>query len=143
MTNTTMGTMPKNLELARELTAHLLTEMHHLYRENEHIEKLLNAGDEYELILLPGESMEDIVDNLKMVQTLAREPVPMPTAGRDRERHQYAATHQRNDIGLIATVALALLDPNAAGRCHAEATGDSPQRMEQLSATFTFELEGK
>ena len=143
MTNTTMGTMPKNLELARELTAHLISAMHHLYRENEHIEKLLDAGDEYELILLPGESLDDIVNNLKMVVTLASEPVPMPTTGRDRERHHYQATHQRDDIRLFAQVALALLDPNAAGRCHAEATGDSPQRMEQLSATFTFELEAK
>lgn len=110
MTNTTMGTMPKNLELARELTAHLLTEMHHLYRANEHIERLLDAGDEYELILLPGESLEDIVDNLKMVQTLASEPVPKPTTGVDRESRHYEATHQRDQIRLFAQVALALLE---------------------------------
>ena len=115
MTHTTMGTMPKNLELARELTAHLISEMHTLHGENQHIERLLDAGDEYELILLPGESLEDIVDNLKTVERLASEPVPMPTAGRDRERHHYQATHQRDDIRLFATVALALLDPNATG----------------------------
>ena len=115
MTHTTMGTIPKNIELARELTAHLLTEMHHVYRENKHLETLLSAGDEYELILLPGESLEDIVNNLKVIQTLASEPVPVPTAGRDRERHQYAAAHQRDDIRLFAQVALALLEVNNRG----------------------------
>ena len=143
MTHTTMGTMPKNLELAHDLTAHLISEMHHVYRENAHIERLLDDGDEYELNPLPGESLEDIVNNLKMVQTLASEPVPMPTTGVDRENRHYEATQQRDDIRLFAQVALALLDPNAAERCHAEAMGDSPLRMEQLTATFTFELEAK
>ena len=49
---TTMGAMPKNIELARDLTAHLISEMCPLHRENEPIERLLDAGDEYELILL-------------------------------------------------------------------------------------------
>jgi hypothetical protein len=141
MTNTTMGTMPKNLELARELTAHLLTEMHHLYRANEHIERLLDAGDEYELILLPGESLEDIVDNLKMVQTLASEPVPMPTAGRDRERHHYRATHQRDDIRLFARVALALLDPNATGDARSD-IDETPDVLHVSESTPTvYQLE--
>ena len=141
MTNTTMGTMPKNLELARELTAHLLTEMHHLYRANEHVERLLDAGDEYELILLPGESLEDIVDNLKMVQTLASEPVPMPTAGRDRERHHYRATHQRDDIRLFARVALALLDPNATGDARSD-IDETPDVLHVSESTPTvYQLE--
>ena len=137
----TTAAKSRSFDLANDLTAHLISEMHHVYRENAHIERLLDAGDEYELNPLPGESLEDIVNNLKMVQTLASEAVPMPMAGRDRERHHYEATHQRDDIRLFATVALALLDPNAAERCHAEAMGDSTQRMKQLSATFTFELE--
>ena len=139
----TTAAKSRSIDLANDLMAHLISEMHHVYRENAHIERLLDAGDEYELNPLPGESLDDIVNNLKMVVTLASEPVPMPTTGRDRERHHNQAPHQRDDIRLFAQVALALLDPNAAGRCHAEATGDSPQRMEQLSATFTFELEAK
>ena len=137
----TTAAKSRSFDLANDLMAHLISEMHHVYRENAHIERLLDAGDEYELNPLPGESLEDIVNNLKMVQTLASEAVPMPMAGRDRERHHYEATHQRDDIRLFATVALALLDPNAAERCHAEAMGDSTQRMKQLSATFIFELE--
>ena len=103
----------RKIDLANDLVAHLISEMHHLYRENEHIERLLDAGDEYELNPLPGETLEDIVNNLKIVQTLASQPVPMPTAGRDRERHHYGATYQRDDIRLFAQVALALLDPEA------------------------------
>jgi hypothetical protein len=137
---TTMGWTPINLELARELTAHLLTEMHHLYRENEHIEKLLNAGDEYELILLPGESLDDIVNNLKMVQTLASEPAPMPTTGRDRERHHYGATHQRDGIRLFATVALALLDPNATGHARSD-SDETPDVLHAAeSAPMVYQL---
>ena len=105
----------RNIDLANDLMAHLISEMHHVYRENEPIERLLDAGDEYELNPLPGESLEDVVDNLKMVQTLASEPVPMPTTGVDRESRHYEATHQRDDIRLFAQVALALLEVAAHG----------------------------
>jgi hypothetical protein len=54
---TTTGLMPKNLELERELIADFIFEMAPLHSENEHIEQLLDAGYEYELILLPGESL--------------------------------------------------------------------------------------
>ena len=136
MTHTTMGTMPKNLELARELTAHLISEMHTLHGENQHIERLLDAGDEYELILLPGESLEDIVDNLKTVERLASEPVPMPTAGRDRGRHHYGATHQRDGIRLFAQVALALLDPNAMGDDRSN-SDDTPDVLHATESALT------
>ena len=136
MTHTTMGTMPKNLELARELTAHVISEMQPLYRANEHIERLIDAGDEYELNLLPGESLEDIVDNLKTVERLASEPVPMPTAGRDRGRHHYGATHQRDGIRLFAQVALALLDPNAMGDDRSN-SDDTPDVLHATESALT------
>ncbi len=109
MSNTTVA-KSRNIDLAHDLTAHLISEMHPLYRENEYLERLLDAGDEYELNPLPGASLEDIVDNLKMVQTLASEPVPKPTTGVDRESRHYEATHQRDQIRLFAQVALALLE---------------------------------
>lgn len=106
---TTTGAMPKNLELARELIAHHISEMCPIHRENEPIVRLLDAGNEYELILLPGDSLDAIVDNLKMVLKLASESVHMPTTGHDRENHHYEATHQREEIRLFGQVGLALL----------------------------------
>ena len=137
----TIFTKSRNIDLANDLMAHLISEMHHVYRENAHIERLLDAGDEYELILLPGESLEDIVDNLKTVERLASEPVPMPTAGRDRERHHYRATHQRDDIRLFARVALALLDPNATGDARSD-IDETPDVLHVSESTPTvYQLE--
>ena len=115
MTYTTTGTIATNIELARELAAHFISELHTLHHENEHITQLLDVGDEYDLLLLPGESLEAIVNNLKIIVMLACEPVPMPTTGRDRVNHHYRATHQRQTILLFAQVALALLNPAAMG----------------------------
>jgi len=136
----TTAAKSRSFDLANDLTAHLISEMHHVYRENAHIERLLDAGDEYELNPLPGESLEDIVNNLKMVQTLASEAVPMPMAGRDRERHHYEATHQRDDIRLFATVALALLDPNATGHARSD-SDETPDVLHAAeSAPMVYQL---
>ena len=101
MTHTTAtGSMPKNLQLSRELIAHLISETHTLHCENRHIAQLMDAGDEYELILLPGEDLEAILDNLKIIVRLASEPVPMNTTGHGRESDRNEVADQRNQIRL-------------------------------------------
>jgi hypothetical protein len=117
MTYTILGSIPKNLELARELTAHLISEMHTLHSENAHIEVLLYAGDEYELYFLPGDTIDVIVNRLIAVVKLSREPMPKSGAGLGQDADQSEASQQRADILLFAQVALALLDSDETG-CH-------------------------
>lgn len=107
--------IPKNLELAREMIMHLISEMHTLYVENAHIEAFLHDGDEYELIVLPGECLKATLGSLRAALKLACQPVSMPQDGRERAIYCARVIHQRQNIRLFVQVAIALLQADGAG----------------------------
>ena len=119
MTKTTAGTLPNKIDLALELTAYFVSEMHTLHRENAHIEALLYSSDDYELYFLPGDTIDAMVDNLMTVVKLSSEPVPKRTAGLGHDVDQSGAVQQRADMLLFAQVALALLESVRETDCHA------------------------
>ena len=105
---TTTDTLPKNIDLARELIAHISHDTVSLYEENIRILEMLDGG-ELSTEALPGETFDDIVSNLRDVIVLAREPVALAKTGRKAEADHYGATRERNDLLLFARVALGLL----------------------------------
>lgn len=136
-----LDALPKKIDLARELTAHLISEMHTLHSENAHIEALLDAGDEYELHLLPGDTVDAIVDNLMTVVKLSREPVPKRTTGLDHDVDQSGAVQQRADMLLFAQVALALLDSDAT--CSHDADRHASEHVQHVVESASANRQGE
>jgi hypothetical protein len=96
----------KNIELARELTEQFIIDTHIRVKANEHLFKLLDGGDEHEVLPVPGETLHDIVDNLQMLLKLAMEPANKPIG---KGYPLDAATLQREKIAMLVRTVLALL----------------------------------
>jgi hypothetical protein len=106
--------MSDHLNLARELAWNFL-EYERVEAGNKHLHLLLDSGDEYEPNLLPGNTTAEVCANLQTILSLAGEPAPMPSAGRDRVGRQWRSQRQRDEIKLFTRVCLALLGGDESG----------------------------
>ena len=93
----------ENIDLARELVEQFIADNTTVERGNLELFKLLDGGDEYELLPLPGDSLATVKISLNRAIALAGEPVSLNGA----KRHKTAM--QRKKIGMLARTALALL----------------------------------
>ena len=109
MRNPAHPILHKNLDLARDLAQQFATYVPGPQMENEYIVALLCAGDEDEVIFLRDERLGAIIDSLKTVVILASAPVSMHRVKYSQTRWTRVA-RERQDILLVARVALALLD---------------------------------
>lgn len=98
-----------DLEFARELVEQFIAD-NDTDAANMEIIKLLDGGDEYEVLALPGDSLDAIKANLKRVIALASESVPM-TGKKDNHR---AGLQRKKIVMLVRTVLKLLATP--AGR---------------------------
>lgn len=101
----------KNLELARELVTQFIADANIIVDGNQHLFKLLDSGDEYEVITLAGDALHDIMDDLKVLLKLASEP-----SERSKAKDKDAATRQREKIAMLVRTVLALLATEKAVR---------------------------
>jgi len=92
-----------DLEFARELVEQFIAD-NDIDAANMEIVKLLDGGDEYEVLALPGDSLDTIKANLKRVIAQASEPVPL--TGK-KENHRPA--QQRKKIVMLARTVFKLL----------------------------------
>jgi len=90
----------KNLELARELVTQFIADAQPYAPGNQHLFNLLDSGDEYEVLALPGDALSDIVASLKTLLQLASQPLQ---SGNDK------ANRQREKITMLVRTVLALL----------------------------------
>lgn len=93
-----------NLEFARELVAQFMAD-NNIEIANFEIVRLLESGDEDEVLPLPGDSLDTIQTNLKQVIALASEPFYVS----DKKEEQSKAKRQREKIGMLARNVLKLL----------------------------------
>jgi hypothetical protein len=98
--------MHKNMVLARALIEQFIAETHMMVDGNQHLFALLDGGDEYDVVPLPGNTLHDIVDNMQTLLKLAIEPASKP-AGRGNVGD--AMTRQRDKIAMLVRTVLALL----------------------------------
>ena len=94
-----------DLDFARELVEQFIADAKSIEAGNMEIIKLLDSGDEYEVLALLGDSLDAIKTNLKQAIALASEPTPMP--GKKDDQHK--TIRQREKILMLARTVLKLL----------------------------------
>lgn len=122
-TNTTTD----RIELARELMDGYLA-VASIEESNRDLFNLLDGGDEFECLTLPGDSAEAIRANIVTALELASQPVPAITTGRNREDRRRSAEYQRQRLHLLCRVALALVEPTTAE------SGDAAAKLAAIKA---------
>ncbi|MEO0003656.1 MAG: hypothetical protein RLZZ22_1348 [Pseudomonadota bacterium] len=124
-TNTTT-TITDRIELARELMGQRI-DSESIEEGNRELFNLLDGGDEFECLILPGDSAEAIRANIVTALELASQPVPAITTGRNREDKRQRAEWQRKRLHLLCRVSLALLEPTAE-------SGDAADKLAAIKA---------
>lgn len=109
MRKPTTPILHKNVDLARNLAQQFATDVPGPQMENEHIIDLLTAGDDDEIIFFRGDCLSTVIDTLNKVVILASVPVPIRRT-KSSEKRRMQVARERQDILLVARVALALLD---------------------------------
>lgn len=100
-----------NLTFVRELVEQFIADTPCIEAANAALFELLDGGDEYEILPLPGDSLETLQANVMQLIALASEPPPtsLKSAARDK------ALRQRERIGMLARNAAMLLASHGAG----------------------------